>query len=125
MKLLTALISIIAFAISAKGQVNEQFQNKLWKEYKNKKLDTDKYKLDHKTDSLFKLIPEVQKQWALPPQQPMAVLKLPLKGKYLGSNEMGSEIYAMEPDNMPCLVPGKTFKYNMPVAGDEKSGGTL
>ncbi|MDB5191113.1 MAG: hypothetical protein JWQ96_676 [Segetibacter sp.] len=43
------------------------------------------------------------------------VKRLPLSGKYIGNNGMGADIYAMQPDNMPCLVP-KAYKSNMPVA---------
>lgn len=49
----------------------------------------------------------------------MMVLKLPLKGFYEGTNGTVGEIYSMQPDNMPCLVPGKSFKSNMPVVKSE------
>ena len=50
------------------------------------------------------------------------VVKTPVRGKYLGTNEQGDDIYAMTPDNMPCLVPGKQFNSNMPVADEQLKG---
>ncbi len=49
-------------------------------------------------------------------QDEKSVLKLPLTATYEGNNEKGADIFAMKPYNMPCIVPDKTFKSNMPVA---------
>ncbi len=75
-------------------------------------------------DRLSKLPPGVNSTNSVPntkimiPQQAnYGVYKIPLKGVYTGDNGKGDEIYAMSTDNMPCLVPGKVFSSNMPVAG--------
>jgi hypothetical protein len=44
----------------------------------------------------------------------MPVLLLGNKGAYLRNNGRGQDIYVMELDNMPCLVPDSTFTSNMP-----------
>lgn len=121
MKVLFAItILSIACSIKGKAQINDQFRNKLWEEYKNKKLNTDIFRLDRKKDSALRLSPEAEKSQK--PEQPdVSVITIPIKGKYIGSNGKGDEVFAMEPDNMPCLVPGKTFKAAMPVVGNGKS----
>jgi hypothetical protein len=50
------------------------------------------------------------------PEPKMPTLKLETTGKYLGNNGKGADIYAMSPDNMPCLVPDSTFQSRMPVS---------
>lgn len=50
-------------------------------------------------------------------QNKSMVLQLPLTGTNIGTTKNGDDIYSMQPDNMPCLVPGKSFVSNMPVAG--------
>jgi len=47
----------------------------------------------------------------------MPVLKFRNKGTYLGSTGKG-DVYAMAPDNMPCLVPKSSG--NMPVFGNKR-----
>jgi hypothetical protein len=49
----------------------------------------------------------------------MPVLKLKLKGEYIGNNGKGADIYAMTPDNMPCLVPDSSFNSRMAVKGSK------
>lgn len=45
------------------------------------------------------------------------VYLLPLKGIYMRDNDNGDEVYAMSTDHMPCIVTGKSFHSNMPIAG--------
>jgi hypothetical protein len=56
----------------------------------------------------------------MPQQTKNGVYQIPINGVYIGENGKGDEIYAMQPDNMPCLVPGKSFASEMPVLGMEK-----
>ena len=49
------------------------------------------------------------------PDNKEAVVRLQLKGRYLGNNKAGADIYAMEPYKMPCLVPDSTYKSSMPI----------
>ena len=49
-------------------------------------------------------------------QDDKSVLKLPLTATYEGNNGKDADIFAMQPYNMPCIVPGKTFSSNMPIA---------
>jgi hypothetical protein len=57
------------------------------------------------------------------PRNSMPVVTFKTRGKYQGSNGAGADIYAMEPDNMPCLVP-KSLPYmpamRMPLPGKRK-----
>src|SRR4051812_18919933 len=48
------------------------------------------------------------------------VMGEPLKGTYVGNNGKGSDVYKVKGYNMICMVPDKTFKSNMPVAGNDK-----
>jgi hypothetical protein len=48
-------------------------------------------------------------------QKDPGVMRIPLKGKFIGNNKAGADIYAMLPYKMPCLVPDSTFAANMPV----------
>jgi hemolysin activation/secretion protein len=46
----------------------------------------------------------------------MPVKRYKLKGEFLHNNGKGSDVYAVKPDNMPCLVPDSTFRPRTPVA---------
>lgn len=118
------VLSLVLIVLSSTlyAQSNGDLDNKLMDEYRKKQSLNEKFK------SLpNKITPPKFNFRDMPPlidrpikNETPSVLKLPLKGKYIGPNGMGAEIYAMQPDNMPCLVPGKTFHTNMPVAENKK-----
>lgn len=112
MKSFLILITIIFFSISIKAQQSDIFKRKPWEEYKLKRALQDTLK------PIFP-VPAMPKNRAYTGD--VGVLKLPLKGRFIGENSNGDEIYAMETDQMPCVVPGKKFKYTMPIAGISKN----
>jgi len=109
-----AILFLVLVIFSVKT-VNAQYENimkrKPWEDAKLKML---------LRDSLSKINPVPNYNYSMPQQTKNGVYQIPIKGVYLGDNGRGDEIYAMQPDNMPCLVPGKSFSSNMPVAGSEK-----
>jgi hypothetical protein len=108
MKLTIVVIIAIFYSPMVKAQDNKIFKRKPWEDYKQKRLLQDTF---NRTFS----IPPVAKN--SPYENERGVLKFPLKGTYLGQKENGDKLYAMQPDKMPCLVPGKNTVFNMPVAG--------
>lgn len=54
-------------------------------------------------------------------QDDKSVLKLPLTATYEGNNGKGADIFAMQ-SYMPCIMPDKTFRSNIPVAETGKYG---
>ena len=98
---------IILSAFEANAQQENIYKRKPWEQAKNQTLNNLKNN---------NLVPEVTPTNKQEEQDEQGVYKLPLTGKLLGKNEHGDDIYAMTPDNMPCLVPKKT-KQNMPVTG--------
>jgi hypothetical protein len=112
MKPLIILVMIVASTASVNAQTLDIFKRKPWEEAKLKRLLQD-------TLSKFSIVPNLS--YSVPLQTKNGVYKIPLKGVYMGDNGKGDEIYAMEPDRMPCLVPAKSFASNMPVAGVDKT----
>ncbi len=49
-----------------------------------------------------------------------SVLRIELRRKYLRNNGKGTDVYAMMPYNMPCIVADSTFRSNMPVLKSER-----
>jgi hypothetical protein len=117
MKLLLILViaSVVAVDTNAQ-QINKMYQRKPWEETKLKWLLSD-------TLSRLNLVPNVKT--VQPRQVKDGVYHVPINGVYLGDNGRGDEIYAMQPDNMPCLVPGKRFVSEMPIVGMEKNDKNL
>jgi hypothetical protein len=112
MKFLISLVVIVLSSVAANAQFDNIFKRKPWENAKLQRLLKDSL-------SKFGTVPDLMT--VAPQQVKNGVYKLPLKGIYLGENGKGDEVYAMTPDNMPCLVPGKGFVSNMPVAGIDKS----
>lgn len=107
-------IILIICAVSSAGvnaQANSIFKKKPWEETKLKLLLQD-------TLSKLKAVPNLS--YSIPRQTKNGVYHIPITGTYLGENGRGDEIYSMQPDNMPCLVPGKSFASEMPVLGMQK-----
>jgi len=118
MKYLLLIPVALLFCFAAKAQKTDIYKNKPWEDWKKKKL---------LSEELNKQLPQ-NDNLPVEPLQPQkedaGVMKLDTKGKFSGMNNKGDRIYAMTPDNMPCLVPGESFKSNMPVAGVEKNSKT-
>ena len=126
MKLFFVLsVTLVVLSSELHAQSNADLNNRLLEEYNKKQSLSEKFnwRPNKITPPKFN-IPDMPPPINRPKQekQTPSVLQLPLKGKYIGPNGRGAEIYAMQPDNMPCLVPGKTFNSNMPVVEDEKQG---
>lgn len=118
-KLFFGLLTAMFCAFTVKAQQNNESKNKPLEEYKEKKMFYDTLKrVTPPMNGSRLIIPFLQRKY----QNDKSVLKFPLKGNYLGTNDKGDHIYAMYPDNMPCLVPGKSFKSNMPIADNDKRG---
>ncbi len=110
MKLFFVLLVTSAYSLHVNAQNTSIFKSKPWEDYKQKQL------LKVLKDSLRGRFSLPQNTYNIPQQNKMSVFKIPLQGIYAGSTAKG-DIYTMLTDNMPCLVPGKEFTYNMPVAG--------
>lgn len=110
MKLLALLIMSVASSSAVNAQSDNLSKRKPWEEAKLKLL---------LGDTLSKINPVPNYKYAMPQQTKNGVYQIPLTGVYIGDNGKGDEVYAMQPDNMPCLVPGKRFTSNMPVLGME------
>lgn len=111
MKIFICLSVIILSSVGANAQSNDLLKRKPWEDVRRKWF---------LKDSLGKFSTRPDVVTVTPQQVKDGVYKLPLKGIYLGENGKGDEIYAMTPDNMPCLVAGKGFVSNMPVTGFDK-----
>lgn len=104
------------YILHAKAQQNNIFKNKPWEDFRKKELLTQKLNQmnvesnNNKNKSAL-LVEE---------QDDKSVLKLPLTATYEGNNGKDADIFAMQPYNMPCIVPDKTFISNMPVAETRK-----
>lgn len=112
MKYLMVLIMASCLTTTVKAQNNNIFKKKPWEEYKLKRLLQD-------TLNRLYSVPSFKHNSAAPSKK--GVLKLPLKGTFMGGNGKGDDIYRMQPDNMSCFVPGKKFVFNMPVSGIDKN----
>ncbi len=93
------LVMATCFSFTVKAQNNNMLKKKPWKEYKLKKL---------LQDTLNRLYSAPPFENNSTPKDEISVLKLPLKGIFMGGNDNGDYIYSMQPDNMSCLVPGKS-----------------
>lgn len=119
MKFLIVVLVAAFSSLTVKAQENNIFKKKPWEEYKLKQL------LEDTLSRIKPLIKSVPSRGNVPYENEKGVVRVPLKGLYIGENGKGDEIYAMQPDNMPCLVPGKKFISNMPVAGFDKTDKSL
>ena len=112
MKAYFFLLIAMFYIVHAKAQQNNIFKNKPWEDFRKKALLTQKLNQmnvesnNNKNKSAL-LVEE---------QDDKSVLKLPLTADYEANNGKGADIFAMQPYNMPCIVPDKTFRSNMPVA---------
>jgi len=114
MKYLLLIPVAVLYCLSGKAQKIEINKNKSLDEWQRKKFLSKK--LSNIAIDTMKMYTNKQEER----QEDPGVLRTQIKANYLGMNNKGDEIYAMTPDNMPCLVPGKSFKSNMPIAGNEK-----
>lgn len=110
MKAYFFLLTALFYIFDAKAQQNNIFKNKPWEDFRKKELLTRKLN-QMKFESNNKPAPLPEKE-----QDEKSVLKVPLTATYEGNNEKGADIFAMQPYNMPCIMPDKTFSSNMPVA---------
>lgn len=116
MKLLMLSLLAASFTLTVSGQNKNIFKNKPWVELKQKRLLQDTL---NRIYSIPRLDPNNAPGKITPPDR--GVMKYELKGRYIGENGKGDEIYGMQPDNMPCIVPGKQMHLNMPVAGEKNN----
>jgi len=119
MKIFFVLVIIAVTASSLDAQTNDIFKRKPWNEAKLKWLLRDTLSTLNPTPNSMNNVPN--SGYVIPQQTKNGVYKIPIKGVYIGDNGKGDEIYAMQPDNMPCLVPGKSIASNMPIAGFDKT----
>ncbi len=120
MKVSFILLAALFYTVHAKAQQNNIFKNKPWEDFRKKELLTQKLKqMNPIIDN------DKYSQPLVTEQNHKGVLKIPLTGTYEGNNGKGADIYAMQPYNMPCIVPDKTFTSNMPVAETGKSEGVV
>ncbi|MDQ6815379.1 MAG: hypothetical protein M3040_16715 [Bacteroidota bacterium] len=110
MKLLILLVIMVGSGVAVKAQYENLMKRKPWNEAKLKMLLRDK---------LSKVNPLSHYKYEVPQQTKDGVSHIPITGAYIGDNGNGDGMYAMQPDNMPCLVPGKGFTSKMPVVGSE------
>lgn len=115
MKLLIVVIVAVCFSITVNGQMTDIFKRNPMKEYKLKRL---------LEDSLQRIQPVPPSEDHFTTPKP-GVIEFPLKGRFIGKNGKGDEIYQMQPDNIPCLVPGKKVDPNMVLRGIEKKDNPL
>jgi hypothetical protein len=111
MKLLALLIMFVAASSAVYAQSDNFLIRKPWEEAKLKML---------LRDSLSKINSVPDYKMVMPQQTKNGVYEISNNGVYIGENGKGDEIYAMQTDHMPCLVPGKSFASNIPVSGMEK-----
>lgn len=107
---------MVSISFSVKAQDIHIQKRKPWEEAKLKWL---------LRDTLNKIGAIPKTMYSTPQQVKNGVYQIPITGKFIGDNGRGDEIYAMQPDNMPCLVPGKSFTSEMPVLGFDQSDKTL
>lgn len=112
MKSFMVVIVSIGFSFAARGQNYEMFKRKPWEETKLK---------NQLHDTLKFIFPYAAIEKKANVKNLPGVALLDLKGTFTGKNGKGDEIYAMQTDHMPCLVPDKKLAYNMPVAGFNNS----
>lgn len=115
MKLLLGTLFALCLSITLQAQNTDLFKRNPMKEYKLKRL---------LQDSLQRVQPVVPPAGSFVPADP-GILKFTLKGRYIGENGKGDEIYAMQPDNMPCLVPGRKVDPKMVVPGMDRMDRTV
>ena len=116
MKAYFFLLTVIFYIVHAKAQQNNIFKNKPWEDFRKKALLTQKL-----NQMNFKSNNNKSAHLAEEEQDDKSVLKVPLTATYEGNNGRGADIFAMQPYNMPCIVPDKTFRSNMPLAETGKS----
>ncbi len=117
MKFSFILIAIIWCSLEGKAQQINIFKNNSMEDFKRKQMLNKLLRQMHpKINNDSSQIPQraEDNRW---------LVKTPLTSIYIGNNGKGADIYMMKPYNMPCLVPDKTFTFNMPVAGNKKAEG--
>ena len=109
MKTLLVLLTIF-LAPKAFSQLNDVFQPKSWEQKKEKAA---------KPQRVYKIINDATRvvNDTTDATGDKSVLRLKLTPEYKGNNGKGADIYAMQPYNMPALVPDSTFHSRMPVKG--------
>lgn len=116
MKVSIIFPAVLLFAVHAQAQQNNIYKNKPWEDFRKKELLSQKLKWKN---------PGINNPKSLQPsvteENNKGVLRLPLTATYDGNNGKGAEIYTMQPYDMPCVVPDKTFTSDMPIAEAEKS----
>jgi hypothetical protein len=119
MKTYFFLLTALFYILDAKAQQKNIFKNKPWEDFRKKELLTQKLNQMNLGSNNNK-----SAQLAEEEQDDKSVLKVPLTATYEGNNGKGADIFAMQPYNMPCIVPDKTFKSNMPLAetGNSEKG---
>jgi hypothetical protein len=110
MKAYFFLLTALFYIVHVKAQQNNVFKNKPWEDFRKKELLTQKLN-QMNVESNKNKPAQLDEE-----QDDKSVLKLPLTATYNGNNGKGADIFAMQPHNMPCIVPDKTFSSNMPVA---------
>lgn len=110
MKAYFFLLTALFYVVDAEAQQNNIFKNKAVEDFRKKELLTRKLN-EMKFESNNKSVQPAEEE-----QDEKSVLKVPLTATFEGNNEKGGDIFAMQPYNMPCIVPDKTFSSNMPVA---------
>lgn len=117
MKFSFILIALIYGSLQANAQQKNIFKNNPMEGYKRKQALSQLLRNMNPIINNDKLAPNTARiennGW---------VMKTPLTSTYAGNNGKGGDIYKMQPYHMPCLVPDKTFKFNMPVARYEQAG---
>lgn len=112
MKVSFILLTALFYTVHAKAQQNNIFKNKPWEDFRKKEL------LNQKLKQMNPAINNDKSSQPLPLEQNnKGVLKIPLTATYEGNNGKGADLYAMQPYDMPCIVPDKTFNSAMPIAG--------
>jgi len=110
-KYLLLLSMFTIFNITVKAQEISIYKRNPMKELKLKKLLQDSLQfLKHRQPAT---------RTVAPPPEP-GVLRIEIKGDFQGENQKGDQVYTMQPDHMPCVVPSKKVVLDMPVAGLEK-----
>jgi len=108
--MLLFVITVSALAVNAQNP--SLYKRNPMKEYKLKRL---------LQDSLQYLKPTLPSKSSVAPTPEAGVVRIPTKGAFIGENEKGDLVYAMQPDQMPCIVPNRKVRLNMPVAGLDNS----
>lgn len=120
MKVPFILLAALFYTIHTKAQQNNIFKNKPWEDFRKKELLTQKLKQMNPIIGNNKYFQPLATE-----QNHKGVLKIPLTSTYEGNNGKGADIYTMQPHNMPCIVPDKTFTSNMPIAETGKYEGLV